>query len=125
MESVLLRVAPETDSPPARALELTALLERELRQLPLDRVDRPDAGAPPPGAKGSALEWAQLLVGFSGGLPAIVAMVRAWVARNPRCSVTLESADGDKVTIVGTPDEAQRELVDRWLDRHTAAGDGR
>ena len=118
-QQLLLEVHPEIDAGPNRAARLTGLLEQELRFLPLERIERPDGGRPPGGAKGTALQWAQLAVTFSGGLPMLVQLIRGWLQRNPECSVTIE-ADGDKLTISGESVDAQRQVVDRWLAQHGA-----
>jgi hypothetical protein len=102
-----------------RAPELTARLARELRALDLERIEHPEAGPLPPNARGSALEWAQLVVTLVGGLPPFVATVMAFVRRNPGSRVTVK-VDGDSLAIEGGSTEAQLRLARAWLDRHTA-----
>src|SRR5687767_7824292 len=61
--------------------DLAGRLRQELHEAGFD-VQRPSAGDAPPGSKGDALGWAQLAVSFSGGLPALVAAIRAFTSRD-------------------------------------------
>ena len=71
----------------------------------------------PAGAKGAALEWAQLVVGLAGSLGPLLAALRAWIGRHPDAAVTLE-IEGDKITLdKASPADRQR-LVEAFLARH-------
>ena len=102
-----------------RAPELTARLARELRALDRERIEHPEGAALPANARGSALEWAQLVVTLVGGLPPFVATVMAFVRRNPGSRVTVK-IDGDALTIEGGSTEEQLRLARAWLDRHVS-----
>jgi Effector Associated Constant Component 1 len=104
------------DSDPEERAELTSRLRDDLLAAEVGSVARPNAGAPA-GAKGAALEWAQLVVTLTGSLPALIAAVRAWQDRHPRTSVTLE-IDGDRVTLSDGRSEEGRALLEAWLHRH-------
>jgi hypothetical protein len=107
------------DSDPEERAELASRLGEDLIAAELGSVSRPSAAAPP-GAKGAALEWAQLLVTLTGSLPGLLAAVRAWQDRHPQASVTLE-IEGDRITLSDGRSKEGRELLETWLARH---GDG-
>jgi len=77
----------------------------------------PAAGPPPPGAKGTALEWAELAVTLAGNLPALAMFVRGWAADRRGTRVRLE-VDGDVIELDGATDAESRELLERFLARH-------
>lgn len=107
------------DSDPEERAELAWRLQEDLLTSDLGTVSRAPA-ASSAGAKGAAVEWAQLLVTLVGTLPGLVAVVRAWQDRHPRASVTLE-VDGDRITLSDGRSREGRELLETWLQRH---GDG-
>ncbi len=99
------------------ANELTWDLVETLKESPADDVGRPRAEATG-GEKATVLDWASLLVTFTGGLPAIVGYVRSFVHRQPdAASVTIE-LDGDKLVIERADPEAQERIVQAFLARH-------
>jgi hypothetical protein len=109
-------VAGYPDSDSDERAELAWRLQRELLRLEVEHVSRP-SGRPPAGAKGSALEWAQLVVTLGGSLPALIAAVRGWLGRHPGASITLE-IDGDRLTLSDPSQSERRELIDTWVQRH-------
>lgn len=100
----------------AEADDLAGRLRAEMLESGFD-VERPESGAAPPGTKGDALDWAQLLVSFSGGLPALVAAVRAFTERDGKSTVTV-TLDGDTIELTAPTSRQQQRLVDAFLDRH-------
>lgn len=119
MLEVRLRVAGFSDSDSEEQAELAWRLQDELSSLDVEDVTRVPT-APPAGAKGAALEWAQLVVTLAGTLPGLVAAVRRWAARHPGAEVTVE-VDGDRVTLSDASAEDRQRLLSAWLLRH---GDG-
>lgn len=116
MPSLEIQVDPGPGQDSRYAADLTWDLEEALRTTSAERVDR--AAAPPAqGAKGAALEWANLAVTFSGGLPAIITLIRGWLSRNSGTKVTLE-LDGDRIVLEGASREHERQLVEAFLARH-------
>jgi hypothetical protein len=104
-------------SDPHHAAELTWDLREELERSQAESIEHA-AGTAPDGAKGSAHEWAQLLVTFSGGLPGLIALVRGWADRNDRdAAVTLE-LDGDRIELSDASPEERKALLDAFLARH-------
>jgi hypothetical protein len=104
------------DSDAQERASLASELEQILLQTSVDDVSRP-TGTPPDGAKGTAVEWAQLIVTGLGSLPAFIAALRGWLSRKPGSSITVE-IDGDKLTL-REPTAAERdELVQAWMSRH-------
>ena len=79
MLEVRLTVAGFRDSDPEEQAELAWGLQGELSSLDVESFTRAHAEAPP-GAKGAALDWAQLVVSLAGTLPALVAAVRSWTS---------------------------------------------
>jgi hypothetical protein len=117
MTEVRLHVGGYADSDPQERAELAWRLQQELHELDLDDVSHATAEEAPPGAKGSAVEWAQLVVTFAGSLPALVATVRSWQGRHPRSSITLE-IDGDRLTLSDLSASERSELISAWMRRH-------
>jgi hypothetical protein len=119
MRELRVRVDPGTDGGRQRAADLTWDLKEELRGADVESVRHVRAAAPG-GAKGSAVEWAELAIGFAGALPGIVTVVQAWLGRKRGVSeITLE-LDGDKITLRSADPVEQRRLVDAFLARHPA-----
>jgi Effector Associated Constant Component 1 len=116
---VWVEVAGFPDSDSEERAELASRLRTELIAAEVGTVSRPPAAAPT-GAKGAALEWAQLLVTLTGSLPALLAAVRAWHDRHPHAAVTLE-IEGDRVTLSDRRSPEGRAMLEDWLHRH---GDG-
>jgi hypothetical protein len=104
------------DSDPEERAALAWGLRDDLIASEVGSVSHPPAVAPA-GAKGVALEWAQLLVTLAGTVPGLVATVRAWQVRHPHSSVTLE-IDGDRVTLSDGASPEGRALLEAWLHRH-------
>lgn len=104
------------DSDPEEQAELAWRLQDDLVASDVGNVSRPPAPEPE-GAKGAALEWAQLTVTLAGSLPALVAAVRGWRDRHPRASVTLE-IDGDRVTLSDGSSREGRALLEAWVQHH-------
>jgi hypothetical protein len=95
-------------------------LSRDLRDalLKFDIETRSvEAGESPPGAKGTALEWAQLVVTGSATIAPVVGAAIAWVQRHKGAQVTV-SIDGDSISIAETTDAQKQDLVKDWLRRH-------
>jgi hypothetical protein len=116
MTRVCVHVEGYADSDPEEQAELAWRLEQELRGLDAEDISRPDAESPA-GAKGSAFEWAQLVVTLAGSLPAMVAMLRSWLGRHPQASITLE-IDGDRLTLSDPSASERSELIPAWMMRH-------
>jgi hypothetical protein len=118
MTQLRVEVQGLLDSDDEERAQLTGRLRDELIEQGVEEVAHPDAHAPE-GAKGAALEWAQLVVGLAGSLGPLLSALRGWLGRNPDAAVTLE-IDGDKLTIdKASPGERQR-LVETFLARHGA-----
>jgi hypothetical protein len=119
MTEVRLQVGGFPDSDAEERAELTWSLEEEVRQLDVQQISRPAMPAPD-GAKGGALEWAQLVLELVGTLPPLFSAVLAWTHRHPGAAVTLE-IDGDRLTIDHATATERSALVDAWLERHGTA----
>ena len=116
MREIRVDVVGYRDSDSEERARLALGLQQELLRLPVNDVARP-TGILPAGARGSALEWAQLVVTLAGSLPPLIATVRGWVGRHSGVSVTLE-IDGDRLTLSDASPMERRELVDAWMQRH-------
>jgi Effector Associated Constant Component 1 len=113
---VRLHIDGYPDSGDEERAELSWRLEQELQELDVEELGRPAADSPV-GAKGGALEWAQLVVTLAGTLPGLVAAIQGWTARHRGAAVTLEIG-GDRLTLDEASSEERRELIRAWLDRH-------
>jgi hypothetical protein len=102
---------------PEEAADLAEQLREELQESGVGSVHRPESDDAPIGAKGDALAWAELVVTVTGGLPALVGLIRAWAQRGSGRKVTLD-LDGDKLEVSGISSEQQEQLIRRWLERH-------
>jgi hypothetical protein len=117
MTEIRLHIGGYADSDPEERAELAWHLKHELHELDLDDISHASAGETPLGAKGSGVEWAQLVVTFAGSLPALVAMVHSWLDRHPQSSITLE-IDGDRLTLTEPSASERSELIAAWMGRH-------
>ena len=106
----------------ARELDdLTAGLRRELLELDVDAVDRPEGGPAPEGAR--AVEVAALgallvtLAKTPAVLGAVVNTVRAWLSRGQGRKVKITLGD-DELEITGVSSEQQERLIGDWIARH-------
>ena len=113
---MVLHVGAATGEDPELVNEFTWDLVETLRESPAERVER-SRGAPEEGSKGTSLEWAELVVSFSGGLPAIVGLVRSWLGRQPGAKVKID-LDGDSLEIENASPAVQDQLIEAFLARH-------
>lgn len=103
---------------PEQLARLTASLREDLLAFGVVGADNPPAKEPPPpGARGTALEWAQLAVTFAGSLPALAGFVRGWVRDHRDVRVRVE-IDGDAIELDGATDAESRQLLGAFLARH-------
>jgi hypothetical protein len=118
LTEIRLHIAGYPDSDDEERADLTSRLREEMVEQGVDDVAHPEAQAPE-GAKGGALEWAQLVVGLAGTVGPMVTALRAWFGRHPHASVTLE-IDGDKLTLDKASPADQQRLLETFLARHDA-----
>jgi hypothetical protein len=116
MTELHLHVTGYSDSDDEERAELAGRLRQELLDQGIDEVAHPST-PPPEGAKGSAVEWAQLVVGFAGTVPPLIMALQGWLGRHPRAAVELE-IDGDRLILDKASPADQRRLVEAFLDRH-------
>jgi hypothetical protein len=102
--------------------DLAGLLRQELHETGFD-VERPAVGEAPSGTKGDGLAWAQLAVSFSGGLPALVAVLRTFTQRDETRKITM-TLGNDTLELAGSTSAQQQQLVDTWLARHSGSPAG-
>jgi hypothetical protein len=115
-----MQVLGAADSDAHELAELMRRLKDDLRHVDADDVRHLPLEAPP-GAKGAALDWAQVVVTMSGSLPPLIALVRSFSRRNRDCAVVLE-ADGDTLRLEGGDEDERRRLAEAWLARRAGAG---
>jgi Effector Associated Constant Component 1 len=115
MTEVRLHVAGYPDSDDEERADLAWRLREEISG-GVEDVSHPSI-RPPPGAKGGALEWAQLLVTMAGTLPPLIMAVQGWLGRHRGAAVTLE-IDGDTLTLGEASEAEQRRLVEAFMARH-------
>jgi Effector Associated Constant Component 1 len=116
MTEVLLQVSGYPDSDDEERADLAWRLREEIRDHGIDDVSHPTV-RPPPGSKGGALEWAQLVVSMAGTLPPLVMAIQGWLGRHPSAEVTVEIG-GDRLTLdQASPADRQR-LLEAFLARH-------
>ena len=96
--------------------EHAARLRRRLLELDVDDVERAPAKAVPGAKAGPATELAALLVTLAPSvIPAVMAEVRAWLARRRDRTLTL-TLEGRSITITGgVTDEERARLIDEFV----------
>lgn len=104
------------DSDDEERAELASRLREEMIEQGVEEVAHPHAQAPD-GAKGAALEWAQLVVGVVGTIGPLLSALHGWLGRHPHAGVTLE-IDGDKLTLNQESPAHRERLVEAFLARH-------
>lgn len=122
--TVRVEVGLESESDAEELADLTARLQRQLRQLEVDAVERPSEGPAPSGAKGpELLALGTLLVTLTksaGGLTAVAKTVQTWLTGQHGRTVKLQ-LDGDTIELTGASSRDQERLVDAWIERHAGA----
>jgi hypothetical protein len=119
---IQVRLVLDTQGEPQERAEqdLQYLLD-DILQIGGTKVDREPAGPRPPGAKVvDAVTVGALLIalGSSGAaLPALVGLVRDWLARRGTGTVRLKIGS-DEVEITEASSELQRRALDEFLTRH-------
>lgn len=112
-----LSVNGYSDSDDEERAKLARSLRTELLATDAEAVYHPPAPTPDR-AKGSGLEWAQLVVAFGGTLPALIVAIRSWLGRRPAGVTISVKIDGDEITIAEPTDAEQAQLLEAWLSRH-------
>jgi Effector Associated Constant Component 1 len=117
MTDVRVHVAGYPDSDDEERADLATRLRADLLAHDVE-ASHPE-GPAPAGAKGTAIEWAQLVITLAGTVPGMVAALQGWMGRHPRAALSLE-IDGDKLTLDEASPAEQRKLVETFLARHGA-----
>ena len=123
--SLLLQLRPGPESDAEDAERLGRQLRAELSELDVDSIDSV-AGQPlPEGAKGAdpvTIGAVIVALSASGGVfTALIETLRDWLGRRSgghRISVTI---DGDTIELDNASVEQQRDVVDAFVRRHSAA----
>ena len=85
--------------------------------IPIDNVPEGSRAADP-------VTLGTLLVAFaaSGGVfTTIINTLESWLSRDEKHSITLEGADGNKVTITGRPSLEEKQLIETWKRKNLGA----
>jgi hypothetical protein len=117
MTEVRLHVVGYPDSDDVERADLATRLRADLLAHDVDAA-HPQAYAPP-GAKGTAFEWAELAVSLAGSVPGMVTALQSWASRHPRATVSLE-IEGDTLTLDDASPAERRRLLETFLARHGA-----
>jgi membrane-associated two-gene conflict system component 1 (EACC1) len=117
MREVRVHVSGYSDSDDDERADLAAQLREDLLARDLAASHPPAAAVP--GAKGAALEWAQLVVTLAGTASPMIAALQGWLGRHPSAGVSLE-IDGDKLMLDDASPAERNRLVEEFLARHGA-----
>lgn len=102
---------------------MTRRLRTELLELDVDSADLKPGVAPADSKTADPITIGAIIVGLGaagGAIPAVIGLLRDWLARQPNPVEVSVTIDGDTVTLTnGTPDQ-QQALVDSFLRRHPA-----
>jgi hypothetical protein len=118
MAQLRVQVQGLPDSDDEERAELAGRLRDEMLQQGVEAVAHPEVHAPE-GAKGSAFEWAQLVVDLGGTLGPLLAALRGWLGRHSEVAITLE-IDGDTITLDKASPADRERLMEAFLARHRA-----
>jgi Effector Associated Constant Component 1 len=118
MAQLRVQIQGLPDSDDEERAELASRLRDEMLEQGVEDVAHPEVHAPA-GAKGAALEWAQLVVGLAGSIGPLLAALRGWIGRHPDAGITLE-IDGDTLTLEKASPADRQRLVEVFLARHVA-----
>jgi hypothetical protein len=77
----------------------------------------PDPGAAAEQPKGDFMEWATLVVTFTGGLPGLLPLIKSWRRRNDGVDLALE-IDDDLLSLSGLSPEEAHDALRRFEQRH-------
>jgi Effector Associated Constant Component 1 len=116
MTEVRVHMVGYPDSDAEERADLASTLREEIRERGIDDVAHP-SGQAPPGAKGSALEWAQLVITFAGTAPSLVMAVRGWLGRHPNAAIELE-IDGDRLVVEQASRADAERAMEAFFARH-------
>ncbi|WP_443059897.1 effector-associated constant component EACC1 [Streptomyces sp. NBC_00467] len=110
-----LQIAGNSAEDDVRSLYDWLLLDRTIRRQ--TRVEMASSSVPLPGQQGAVLDLVSLVLGSGISAGSLGVSIASWRATRPQePAITVERADGTKVTITGTTrDEAQR-LIEQLLD---------
>jgi hypothetical protein len=109
---------PEADE--EEQARLAQHLRQSLLETDVDTVEQVHSGRAPAGAKGDPVTLATLAVTLAPiALAEVMKALQAWLSRNERASVSMESG-GEKILVTGTPSKAQQQLIDAFVNRHKA-----
>ncbi|MCR6488408.1 hypothetical protein M8542_36825 [Amycolatopsis sp. OK19-0408] len=110
------------DGDPTEIADAGDRLYEELDLLDFDRLDRP-AIPSEPGTRSGAAVAAGTLVGLLASpvvLRAVVDVVKSWLERQKRGTVTIR-VDGDSIELTAATRAQQNALVQAFLDRHAGS----
>jgi hypothetical protein len=116
MTHLRIHVNGYSDSDVREKSQFAGEIRRELRVLAGADVTHPRV-PPEPGMKGSAFDWAQLLITFTGTLPPLVVALQSWLRRRSGASIVLQVGD-DRLALTDADIDAQRVVIDAWLAAH-------
>ncbi len=115
MADLLLYMDGYPGSTHRQQVKLAGTLRSELKRKRVQAA-HPETEAPP-GARGTAFEWASLAVSLAGAVPSFLQAFQGWTERHPRAAVTLE-IDGDRLALDEADPEERRRLLEAFLKRH-------
>ncbi|MGI5196425.1 effector-associated constant component EACC1 [Streptomyces sp. CA-288835] len=111
---VALRIAGDSAEDDVRSLYEWLLLDRTVRREA--RVEMASSSVPVPGQQGAVLDLVSLVLGSGISAASLGVSIASWRATRPRePSITVERADGRKVTITGTSQQEAQRLIEQLL----------
>jgi hypothetical protein len=116
MTEVRVHVVGYPDSDEEERADLASRLRAEIKEHGIDDVAHPSRDAPA-GAKGAALDWAQLVITFAGTMPSLVIAVQGWLGRHPNAAIELE-IDGDRLVVEKASRADARRAMEVFFARH-------
>jgi hypothetical protein len=121
MTELILHLDPDHEGDAEELEKFSRQLREELMDMDLEAVDFISTGETPEKAKGFPIEWGTLIVALvaSGGvITTLINVLKSWLTRQDRRSITLE-INGDKLEVSSISSEEQQKLIDLWLSRHS------
>jgi hypothetical protein len=119
MPQLKVHIKPDKEDDKQEIDSLTRSLQDDLSNLDVEEVHLLYE-KPRPGSKAlDGVAVGSMIVDFvaGGAISQITQTIQAWTQRNENRSITIETADGDKIDVKGLSAKDQQKIIDAWVMR--------
>ena len=122
-QSLLVEIDAGPDADDATLEDLRVQVMEELNELDVESAEPLREGEAPPGTRAlDVIAAGALVVKLAPtAISAVARALQAWVDRDKGRTISIQTAEGDSITLTGASTAERRELVDAWLARQRAA----